>query len=146
VPGAARGPPFRATNATICSCLCDKLLGELLDQLDQTGLASRSILIVTADHGACFRPTSATAKPRLATSWISQPCRSSFEAPVKLRNRGRRRDPNGRHSAHLAHLLGTSLPWPVDGEEAERSELSILDVQHAKNVSFQWDGRPWSAA
>jgi len=34
----------------------DRLLGELIDTLDRTGLFEGSLVVVTADHGAAFRP------------------------------------------------------------------------------------------
>lgn len=36
--------------------LVDRLLGDLLDRLEETGLYDRSLVIVTADHGVSFRP------------------------------------------------------------------------------------------
>lgn len=41
----------------------DSLLGRLLDRLKETGLDKRCLLIVTADHGVCFRPNEPRRNP-----------------------------------------------------------------------------------
>jgi len=33
----------------------DRLLGQVLDRLQQTGLYERSLILLTSDHGICFR-------------------------------------------------------------------------------------------
>jgi hypothetical protein len=41
----------------------DKLLGQLLDRLERQGMMEEVLLVVTADHGASFRPDVAARKP-----------------------------------------------------------------------------------
>jgi hypothetical protein len=98
------------------AAFADRLLGDLLARLKAEGLYDESLIVVTADHGAGFRP--------------GGPLRNvdarQFEAvmatPLVIK---RPREEGGAVSDRnvetidilptIAAVLGMELPWPVDG-------------------------------
>ncbi len=69
--------------------LVDRLLGELLDQLEQRGLYDRSLVVVAADHGVSFTPGTAL---RVATRETfgeigAVPCSSRLPASATVARR-----------------------------------------------------------
>lgn len=93
----------------------DALLGELVSRLEAVGLFERSLLIVTADHGAGF--------------WPNRSRRDIHEHPsdavgiplfVKLPGQSERRLVRGNVEIvdilpTVAQVIGARVPWPVDG-------------------------------
>jgi hypothetical protein len=94
----------------------DRQLGELVRRLQSTGLYDRSMIVVTADHGATFRP----GAPLLG--WGSDTVYDMLPVPFFVKAPGQRR---GRPvDAHLqtidvvptiAELLEVQVPWKLSG-------------------------------
>ncbi len=92
----------------------DRLLGELLDRLEEVGRFDSSLIVVTADHGASFRP--GQAKRGAAedspgeTLWV----------PLLVKAPGQRRPESHRQSVTTTSILPTIVdlldvesPWPM---------------------------------
>ncbi len=99
--------------------MVDTLLGLIIERLRQTGLYDRSLIVVTADHGASFRP----GDNRRALSETNFP--DVMPVPLLIK---RPRQTTGEIDDRevetidilptLADLLGIELPWPTDGASA----------------------------
>jgi len=93
----------------------DRLLGQLLDRMHATGLDRTAVLVVAADHGACFRP--GLQRRRLSYDNAAD----VLPVPLFLRTPGgvARRDDRNVETIDVvptvADALGVHLPWPVDG-------------------------------
>jgi hypothetical protein len=98
----------------------DRLLGELLRRLEDTRLLDRALIVLTADHGASFRPGD---ESRNATTTNAGEVAG---VPLIIKAPGQRQ---GRVSdAHvetidvlptIAKTLKARMPWPVDGRPAD---------------------------
>ena len=99
------------------TAVADRMIGDLIKRLRDTGLYDRSLLVVTADHGMSFNagqdaranPTEGTAPDVL---WV----------PTFIKRPGQRtgsvNDVNWEHVDLLptiADLKNFSVPWPMDG-------------------------------
>ncbi len=95
----------------------DRLVGQLLDRLRELGIYEEAIVILTADHGASFTPGRARrGQPEEDLSREIMPIPLMIKMPFQ--NNGQARDENAELVdllPTLANLLGTELPWPVDG-------------------------------
>lgn len=107
----------------------DRLLGQLLDRLQQTGLYDRSLIIVTADHGVSFR---AGERRRGVTAGNIEDVAS---VPLLVKRPGERRariDDSAVHTIDvvptIADVLGTRLPWHADGQSVFAPARPEADV------------------
>jgi hypothetical protein len=94
----------------------DRLLGRLIDTLTTTGLFDSSLLIVTADHGASFRPGESRRDATPAT--IDDVSRVPLLIKLPGQLRGEHNDLNVETIDILptiADVLELEIPWPVDG-------------------------------
>jgi Sulfatase len=122
----------------------DRLLGELLRRLEDSQLLDRALVVVTADHGASFRPGD---ESRNATRTNAGEVAG---VPLMVKTPGQRR---GRVSnAHvettdilptIAKALRVRMRWPVDGRPADevgrsRRRLSIWRVHAGGKVAVGW--------
>ena len=127
----------------------DRLLGELLDRLEATGRFDRSLIVVTADHGASFQP--------------GQPLRGSdgnnaaeaLWVPLLIKAPGQREPEIHRRPvettsilATVFDLLGVEPPWPLatpsalDAKAAPGRRLPTVGVSAAmdwKKAAFGAD-------
>ena len=112
----------------------DQLLGKLLDRLRDVGLYERSLLVVTSDHGASFRPGDLFKEPS-STNFAD-----IMAVPLLVKLPGQR---DGRIDDRnvetidvlptIAHALGSPLTWPTDGKSALGTES---DRRPAKTIFF----------
>jgi hypothetical protein len=113
----------------------DRLLGSLLARLRRAGLFDRSVLVVTADHGASFWPGESRRDPDLC----AHP-EDILRVPLFVKRPHQARgavDPRPVESIDvlptLADAAGIGVPWPTDGCSAfdprcaERREQEIVD-------------------
>jgi hypothetical protein len=94
----------------------DSLVGKLLDRLKQQGLYDKSLVLMTADHGAGFLPTvrSRSLAPGDAPTLMWVPV--FIKAPNQTQ--GRVDDRNWEQVDLLptvADMAGLSVPWKIDG-------------------------------
>ncbi|MDH3523288.1 MAG: sulfatase-like hydrolase/transferase [Acidobacteriota bacterium] len=100
----------------------DRLLGELLDRLAATGRFDASLVVVTADHGASFRPgepprDGSGANPA-ETLWVPL----LIKAPGQTRGAVHRMPLTSVDVLPtVLDLLGAEAPWPVAGKAALRA-------------------------
>jgi hypothetical protein len=94
----------------------DRLLGMLFERLRQVGVYDDTLIVVTADHGGCFRAgeprrnLSATNLGEIAT------------VPLLMKRPGQQRGDIRDEPVEtidiaptVAEVLDVSIPWPVDG-------------------------------
>jgi hypothetical protein len=120
----------------------DTLLGIALDRLKETGLYDRAMIVVVADHGASFR----IGDRRRAV----RPTNIGDIAPVPLfvkRPGQTRGEIDDRHVRTIdvvptiADVVGTPLPWQVDG----RSAFDRHEADRSSVTVYEPTGRPVSA-
>jgi Sulfatase len=99
------------------TAIADRMIGDLVTRLRQTGLYDRSLLVVTADHGIAFTP----GQPGRATVG-SRTAPEVLWVPLFIKRPGQRTpsttDVNWEHVDLLptiADLMGFRVPWPMDG-------------------------------
>jgi hypothetical protein len=101
----------------------DRLIGEMVTRLKQTGLWDRAVVVVTADHGVSFtngaqgRGMGAVGPAPEEVLWVP----TFVKAPYQ--NTGAVDDRNWQHVDLLptvADLAGVDVPWKVDGVDAVR--------------------------
>ncbi len=96
--------------------LMDRLVGELIDHLKQTGLYDHALIVITADHGASFRPNDS----RRSVTRTNYPDIMLVPLFIKspYQKEGQVTDRNVETMDILptmADILKTPLPWGVDG-------------------------------
>src|SRR3990170_4642682 len=109
----------------------DKLLGELVARLKEEDLFDRALVIVTSDHGGAFVPgephrtaTPATYKELIATPLLIK-LPHQHEAGI---------DPRPASGLDIvptiAEVVGTRVPWKVDGTSllSERAQTRLTTV------------------
>jgi hypothetical protein len=108
----------------------DRLLGEMLARLKETGLYDRALVVVTADHGVSFtngaqgRGMGAVRPAPEEVLWVP----TFVKAPYQ--NAGAVDDRNWQHVDLLptvADLAGVDVPWPTDGVDAVRGTRDGTD-------------------
>jgi hypothetical protein len=110
----------------------DRLIGAIVDRLEDEGLYENALIVVTADHGASFRPD----------GWIRRTTASNLadiaSVPLFVKYPGRPRGREDRRSAEtvdimptIADVLCVRLPWVVDGRSL-RSAPVARDVRLAR--------------
>lgn len=94
----------------------DRLLGRLLDRLEQTGLLDEALLIVTSDHGLAFRAGLPGREPQ-ETTWGDV-----MSVPLFVRTPGQAEPKTSDRNVELIDLLPTiaevldvDLPFEIDG-------------------------------
>jgi hypothetical protein len=99
--------------------LVDRLLGQLLDRLEKTGLYDRSLVIVTADHGVSFR--AGDRRRGITPTNIGD----ISNVPLFVKRPGQERgaivDRHVRTTdivPTIADVLGIEIPWKTDGTSA----------------------------
>jgi hypothetical protein len=103
----------------------DRLLGELIDRLETRDLYDRSLIVVTADHGASFIPGG-------NRRYVSRANGGDVAlVPLFVKSPGQRQgrvvDAPARTTdvaPTIADELGAETPWQVDGTPASRREES----------------------
>ena len=111
----------------------DRLLGDLLQRLRDTGLYERSLIVVTADHGVSFR----AGEDRRDATDTNAPDILSVPLLVKLpQQRDGRIDDRFASTVDvvptIADALGAQLPWQVDGQSllGEPSSDRQIEVEN----------------
>ncbi|HEV2772621.1 MAG TPA: sulfatase-like hydrolase/transferase [Thermoleophilaceae bacterium] len=115
--------PFAAAQAYARHLLqagyTDRLLGRVLERLRKRGLFDRSLIVVTADHGAIFR----AGEDRRAVT--ERTFADIASVPLLVKEPGQ--DEPRRLDAYvqttdivptIAEVLGVHLPWRLDGRSA----------------------------
>ena len=99
----------------------DKAIGRLLDRLRSSGLYDRSLIIVTADHGASFVPDASRRDPPPGEGME----RDIAPVPLFIKLPGQREgvvDDSNVQTIDIvptiADVLGIEIPWRVDGHSA----------------------------
>ena len=111
----------------------DRLVGELLDRLERTGLLERALVVVTADHGYSFR-VGVKSRRLISDDNVEEiaPVPLFVKAPGQMEpsvNRAAVR--NIDMLATIADLLGTRVFYEQDGRSAfsrevrERHEIEV---------------------
>jgi hypothetical protein len=111
----------------------DRLLGELLDRLEATGRLEPSLVVVTADHGASFRPGNSKREE-------AHP-EESLWVPLLIKAPGQ--TTGVAHRAPLTTLdilptvldvLGAQSPWPFEGATALASSATDGELPDASEA------------
>jgi hypothetical protein len=118
----------------------DRLLGTLLDRLEEVGLYDRCLLVVTSDHGRTFRsrrehdPSLDPVDPALAS------------IPLFVKRPGRRDAERSDRNVQsfdllptLAEVLQIDIEWPIDGRSAWDADAP---EPAEKEILVQWDTGP----
>jgi len=99
----------------------DRLLGDLLERLRQTGLYDRSLVVVTADHGMSFREGESGRSASQAN------LQDVALVPFFVKQPGQERGAVADYHVEtidilptIADVLDVRIPWRVDGETALR--------------------------
>lgn len=97
----------------------DRLLGELVAGLERAGLWERALIVVTSDHGVSFVPGTPYREPAAGNLAAVLPV-PLFVKPPGLAAPAVRDLPVETIDVlpTVARLLGSELPWPVDGHPA----------------------------
>jgi hypothetical protein len=104
--------------------LADRLLGELLDRLEEQDLLERTLLVVVSDHGSSFWPGQARRDP----SRTDHP-EDILSVPLFIKTPGQRQGRIDQRNVEtidvlptLADVLGIEVPWTTDGCSLEDRE------------------------
>ena len=103
----------------------DRLLGDVLDRLHESGIYDRAVVAVVADHGISFRLGHDRRLVRAANVEDIAPVPFFVKAPGQ--RRGRVSDKPLRTIDVLptiADLIGLRIPWSVDGRSALASTVA----------------------
>jgi hypothetical protein len=122
----------------------DRLLGELLRRLEDSRLLDRALVVLTADHGASFRPGD---ESRNATTSNAGEV-SGVPLIIKAPGQRQGRVSNARVETidvlpTIAKTLKARMPWPVEGRPADdigqsRRRLVIWRVDAGGKVAVDW--------
>ncbi|MGH9112640.1 MAG: sulfatase-like hydrolase/transferase [Acidimicrobiales bacterium] len=108
----------------------DRLLGQVLDQLDAAGTLDDTLIVVTADHGEAFTPD--TTSRALAAGNEDQIMWTPLFVKAPGQARPRVDDTNIETIDVLptvASLLGIDMPWTIDGVTAAEAGREHGDVK-----------------
>ena len=114
----------------------DRLLGRVLDRLRALGLYDRALVVVTADHGAAFRPGDHS---RIVTSTnVAEIAHVPLFVKAPRQRAGRVDDGHVQTTdvvPTVAKLLRARMPWRVEGRPADevgRSRRGALTIYREK--------------
>ena len=116
----------------------DRLLGELLDRLDELDLYDDALVVVTADHGASFVPGTHRRLPEEETLPGIMPVPLVVKLPASTPADGHRDDRPAETVdilPTLADALEVEVPWPLDGT----SLLGPAPEPHERAISAEGD-------
>ncbi len=116
----------------------DRLVGDLVDHLRKTELFDKSLIVITADHGTCFRPEVSRRTP------TRESYADIMAIPLFIKSPHQK---NGIVSdavmesidifPTMADILGIRLPWKTDG----RSALDLHAPLKTMRTPILQDGR-----
>ena len=117
----------------------DRLLGEVIDRLEQQGMWDDALVVVTADHGESFIPG---GSGRRLTRRVESQAQVAW-VPVFIKEPGQSQgttsDANWEQVdllPTLAEVLGRELPFPVDGISALSGSR-----ERTEKVFYNYPGR-----
>ena len=123
----------------------DRVVGDVLDRLEETGLDEDTIVVVVADHGVGLQP-GATPRPTTTENMTEDAYADMLPVPMLVRGPGIEAGAVNDENVQtidlmptLAALLGIDIPWSVDGI-AVTNERRPDDQKRFHLVSF--DGGP----
>ena len=123
--------------------MTDKLLGLFIDKLKATGLYDQSMIIVTADHGASFRPNDQFRQLTDTNYQDILPTPLLIKRPFQ--HHGIVSDRNVQSIDILptiADVLGIRIPWQMDGHsmfdrsQPERRRKVFVDPSGKRRLIF----------
>lgn len=132
----------------------DRLLGRVLERLRENGLFDRSLIVVTADHGAIFR----AGEDRRAVTERTFADIASVPLLVKEpdQDEPRRLDAYVQTTdvvPTIADVLGVRLPWRLDGRSAfepgagrQRTVTMVQGAERRARISRGAGDRPVSVS
>lgn len=120
----------------------DRLLGQVLTRLQETGNYENTAVVVVADHGVSFRPGAHGRKV------VEQTAADILLVPflMKLPGGGREgvTDERGVETIDalpsIADALGITLPWEVDGRSVLREGAAGRDTHRCVTSHGPWTG------
>ncbi|MET0490579.1 MAG: sulfatase-like hydrolase/transferase [Acidimicrobiales bacterium] len=116
-----RGADVDRQRLVLQAMYVDKVVGDVIDRLQETGLAEDTLVVVVADHGVGLQP-GATPRPTTPENMTEDAYPDMLPVPMLLRGPGI--EPGAINDDNvetidvmptLADLLGIDIPWPVDG-------------------------------
>jgi hypothetical protein len=118
----------------------DRLLGKLLERLDDTGMYDDALVIVLADHGISFRPGASHRWASPENLW------DIANVPLFVKYPNQRRGSVDRRPARIvdvvptvAEVLGLSLPFRVDGTSLRGPVpgRSMIELSNRDGIEFR---------
>jgi hypothetical protein len=116
----------------------DRLVGDLVGHLKETGLFEPCLLVITADHGLSFRANTSRREASLSNYADIMAIPLFIKAPYQKEE--------GINDSNvesidilptMADILRTQLPWPTDG----RSALSSAIPERSKKITILENGQ-----
>ena len=105
----------------------DRLLGRVIDRLEQQGVWNRAAVVVVADHGVAFEPGG------LRRTLTAANAGATLRVPLFVKAPGQRRgEVSGRHARTvdvlptIAEMVAAELPFAVDGVPADAAPSSAV--------------------
>ncbi len=124
----------------------DRLVGQILEQLDASGAYDDAAIVITADHGIAFHgdPNRRLPSPEAMPELMWTPL--IVKAPRQVEPRV---DDTNVQSTDvlptLAALIGVDIPWEVDGLDANGDEAAARgDTKRFRRFETDADPNPWS--
>ena len=119
----------------------DRLVGELVQRLRERNLFDSTLLVITADHGASFRPGD-SRRLVTATNYMD-----IISVPLIVKAPGQRRGVVSDRNVEsmdilptLVELLGSETDWPLEGQSA----LSAEAPERPDKIVYTDDGEIFS--
>ena len=136
-----RGADVDRQRLVLQAMYVDRVVGDVLDRLQETGLAEDTLVVVVADHGVGLQP-GATPRPTTPENMTEDAYPDMLPVPMLLRGPGIQPGAVNDDNVEtidvvptLADLLGIDIPWPVDGI-AVTTERRPDDEKRFHLVSF----------
>lgn len=119
----------------------DRLVGELVQRLRERNLYDSTLLVITADHGASFRPGD-SRRLLSATNYMD-----IISVPLIVKAPGQRRGVLSDRNVEsmdilptLVEMLGSETDWPLEGQSA----LSAEAPERPDKIVYTDDGEMFS--